>query len=186
MSYERTHSRIIIAHHLVFTLYGHWLSNDLRGSGSVETRKPKIDQLGPVHFGRRRVQPPKKDVKDFYRKAEPLLDHSTFWIDPAKRQAIADGFARAVKEYGYTVWAGAILWNHAHLVVRRHRDYGHIIWDVFAAFARDEFRKFSDIGLGHPVWSDRPYVVFCYDPPAVRSRIGYVNDNWKKEGVEPV
>jgi hypothetical protein len=28
----------IITHHLIWTLYGHWLPNDLRGSGSAEIR----------------------------------------------------------------------------------------------------------------------------------------------------
>jgi len=36
------------------------------------------------------------------------------------------------------------------------------------------------------VWSDRPYVVFCYDPPGVRGRVKYINDNWKKEGLDPI
>jgi len=186
MTTGRTHSRIIIAHHLVLTLYGHWLSNDLRGSGSVETRKPELDQLGHVHHGRKRVQPPRKDIREFYRKAEPLLDHPVFWIDSATRQAIADAFSQAVKEVGYTVWACAILWNHAHLLVRRHRDQGHTIWDVFAGYAREALRTFSDVGPEHPVWADRPYVVFCYDPPGVRGRVKYINDNWEKEGLERV
>jgi hypothetical protein len=73
MPIGRTHDRIVIAHHLVATLYGHWLSNDPRGSASTETRRPELDDLGPVHFGRERIQPPKKDIKDFYRRAEPRL-----------------------------------------------------------------------------------------------------------------
>ena len=179
----RTHDRVIIAHHLVLTLYGHWLSNDLRGSGSTETRKPELDQLGPVHFGRKKVQPPKKDVKAFYARANPLLDFPVFWMDHAKRQAVADAFARAAGEFGYTVWACAILWNHAHLLVRRHRDPGHTIWDVFAATARDAVRVFPDVGAEHPVWSTRPYVVFIYDPPGVRGRVRYIGDNPEKEGL---
>ena len=47
----RTHPRIIIAHHLVLTLYGHWLSNDLRGSGSTETRKPELKDSVPCTTG---------------------------------------------------------------------------------------------------------------------------------------
>jgi hypothetical protein len=44
----RTHDRIIIAHHLVMTLYGHWLSNDPRGSGSQEIRKDELKDLGQL------------------------------------------------------------------------------------------------------------------------------------------
>jgi hypothetical protein len=182
---NRTHSKIIIAHHLVHTLYGHWLSNDLRGSGSTETRRPELDALGPVHQGRKRIQPPKKQIKEFYAKANPLLDHAVFWIDPAKRQAIADAFADSVKDCGYTVWACAILHNHAHLLIRRHRDDGHTMWDVFAGCAREKLRGFSDVGPDHPVWSDRPYVVFVYDPTGVEGRIDYIEKNPEKEGLPP-
>jgi REP element-mobilizing transposase RayT len=181
----RTHSRIIIAHHLVLTLYGHWLSNDLRGSGSIETRKSELDELGPVHHGRKKIQPSKKDIKAFYAKANPLLAHPVFWIDPAKRQAIADAFARAIADFGYTVWACAILRNHAHLLVRRHRDDGRTMWDTFAGYAQERLRSFSDVGPEHPVWSDRPYVVFVYDPPGVEGRVDYIKKNPEKEGLPP-
>lgn len=108
-----------------------------------------------------------------------------FWIDPAKRQAIADAFARAVRDFRYTVWACAILRNHAHALVRRHRDDGHTMWDVFTAFAREALRPFPDVGPEHPVWSDRPYVVFAYDPPGIRGRIDYINRNPVKERLAP-
>ncbi len=37
MSTQRPQPRpSVIAHHLIWTLYGHWLPNDLRGSGSTE------------------------------------------------------------------------------------------------------------------------------------------------------
>ena len=60
----RTHARIIIAHHLVMTLYGHWLSNDPRGSGSAEIRKDELKDLGPVLPGRQFPQPSKNEIKD--------------------------------------------------------------------------------------------------------------------------
>ena len=36
-------------HHLLWTLYGHWLPNDLRGSGSDELRNAKFAMLGPIY-----------------------------------------------------------------------------------------------------------------------------------------
>lgn len=48
----RTHSRYIIAHHLILHGYGHWLPNDPRGSGSREIRQ-RIDDISqnPVKEG---------------------------------------------------------------------------------------------------------------------------------------
>jgi hypothetical protein len=117
----RTHDRIIIAHHLVMTLYGHWLSNDPRGSGSSEIRKDELKDLGPILSGRQFPQPSKKQIKGFYLRANSLLDHDVFWIDSAKRQAMADAVREVIVRCRYTCWACAILSNHVHLLIRRHR-----------------------------------------------------------------
>jgi hypothetical protein len=180
----RTHKRIIIAHHLVHTFYGHWLSNDLRGSGSEEIRKEELKEIGPILPGRQYPQPPKWMIKEFYRHANPLLAHEPFWIDSAKRQAIADAFGQVVRRCGYTCWSCAILWNHAHLLVRRHRDDAVTMWDEFAHASKEALRAFSDVGPYHPVWVERPYKVFCYDPPGVWGRIEYIEKNPEKEGLE--
>ena len=43
----------VIAHHLIWTLYGHWLPNDPRGSGSRELLDEKFAPLGEIHHGRK-------------------------------------------------------------------------------------------------------------------------------------
>ncbi len=181
----RTHQRIIIAHHLILTLYGHWLSNDPRGSGSTEIRKEELEELGPILPGRQYPQPPKWRIKRFYQHANALLAHRPFWFDPAKRQAIAEAFREVVARCNYTCWSCAILWNHAHLVIRRHRDDAQTMWDEFAHASKMVLQTFPEIESDHPVWSDRPYKVFCYDPDGVRGRITYVENNPGKEGLEP-
>ena len=45
------HNRIIIAHHLVLMGYGHWLPNEIRGSGSGEIRKELLRELGRFIWG---------------------------------------------------------------------------------------------------------------------------------------
>src|SRR5437764_1158521 len=137
----RTHQRIIIAHHLIWTGYGHWLSNDIRGSGSTEIRQEKFEELGPIHFGRKREQPAREELREFYRKANPLLKHEPIWFDSAKRQALVDAFGQVVDALGYTVYACAHLKNHSHSVVRRHRDNHLTIWDEFAHAGREAIRK---------------------------------------------
>ncbi len=101
----------IIAHHLIWTLYGHWLPNDLRGSGSDELYDKKFAPLGPIYHGRKpnREQPARQELREFHRQAELLLNFSRFWIDDAKRQAIGDALARVISERKYTVWACADL-----------------------------------------------------------------------------
>jgi len=176
---------MIIGHHLIWTLYAHWLPNDLRGSGSTELYDDKFAGLGPIHHGRkpRHLQPSRGELKAFHRQAEPLLKFPRFWIDDAKRQAIGGAFAKVVAEKGYTVWACAILKNHAHMVIRRHRDDALAMWNVFADASRLALRDFAEIGAEHPVWSTRPYKVFLHTPDEVCGRIEYVFQNPEEEGL---
>ncbi len=165
--------------------YGHWLPNDPRGSGSEELREEKLADLGPVHTGRKRVQPPREELKRFYHQAEPRLDHPALWFDGAKRQAVGEAFARVVAARRYTVWACTVLRNHAHLCIRRHRDDALTMWHVFAEGSAEVLRRFPDVPADHPVWSARPYKVFLYVPDDVRRVVAYITNNPIKERLGP-
>jgi REP-associated tyrosine transposase len=175
----------IIAHHLIWTLYGHWLPNDPRGSGSEAVRDPKFEPIGEHYHGRklRHEQPSRGELRAFYEQAKPLLDYRVFWIDEAKRQAIANAITGVVSERKYTVWACAILSNHMHMVIRRHRDDALSMWNAISDGTRPAVRGFVDVDLKHPVWAARPYKVFLRTPEEVRGRIEYVEGNPVKEGL---
>jgi REP element-mobilizing transposase RayT len=177
----------IIAHHLIWTLYGHWLPNDLRGSGSQELRHPKFAALGEIYHGRKpaQLQPTRKELREFHRQAAPLLEYPRFWIDDAKRQAIDEAIAKVVISCGYTVWACAVLSNHVHMVIRRHRDDAVVIWNSIAQSMRIALGGFVDVGPDHPVLAARPYKVFLRSPNEVRGRVAYVEGNPMKEGLPP-
>jgi hypothetical protein len=175
--------RAILASHLVLHGYGHWLSNDPRGSGSESVRKDELKSLGAIHHGRKRLQPPKKELKEFYREAEPLLDHETVWFDDAMRAVVARAIGAAAARYGYAIWALSVCSNHGHAVVRTHRDRSEVIWQAFADASRDAMRKAELVPPDHPVWSHRPYKVFLHDVDDVNGRIAYVEDNPGKEGL---
>jgi REP element-mobilizing transposase RayT len=113
------------------------------------------------------------------------LQFKSFWIDEAKRQALAASIEEVVKQRAYTVWACAILANHIHLVVRRHRDDGITIWNAMADATRTRLRQFAEIGDAHPVWAARPYKVYLWSPQDVRMRVRYVERNPEKEGLPP-
>ncbi len=177
--------RSVIGYHLIWTLYGHWLPNDLRGSGSEEVRDPKFLELGSVHHGRKpdALQPSRAELKAFHRAAEPLLEFPRFWIDEVKRQALAESIEMVCRERVYTVWACAIMANHVHMVIRRHRDDGETMWKQIAEATCLQIREFSNVGPGHPVWAARTYKVFLWTPGGVRTRVDYVVRNPEMEGL---
>src|SRR5262249_19269360 len=138
--------------------------NDPRGSGSYEVRKPSLQNLGDVHHGRKKVQPPRNEVKHFYKEANPKLTFTPLWFDEATRNLIGKSFADVITARRYTVWACAVLSNHAHLLIRRHRDDGDVMWSVLAESAGTAIRMTERVDSQHPVWADRPYDVFKHTP----------------------
>lgn len=179
------HQRYIIAQHLILHGYGHWLPNDPRGSGSDEVREEKLQELGPIHPGRKTVQPPRSELREFYRQANPKLDFTPIWFEDAKRQVVGGAFAEVVRSQRYTVYACAVLKNHAHLCVRRHRDDARTMWSHFADASRSALRSLPGVADDHPVWSIRPYKVFLYTPEDVRRVVAYIESNPVKERLAP-
>lgn len=183
-SNDRRGSRRVIAHHLILTGYGHWLPDDIRGSGSVEVTQEKLKELGPIHYGRKRIQPSRQELSQFFRKAEPILKFDRIWFDHAKRQAIGGAFAQVIANR-YTVWACAICKNHAHMCIRAHRDPAKIMWSYLTDVGRKAIRKFADVDPDHEVWTRAPYTVFCYTPDDIEDGIEYIVRNPPKEGLPP-
>jgi len=183
MNQKPLRNRIVIAHHLVLMGYGHWLPNDVRGSRSCEIRRELLRELGEIHLGRKRVQPSRGELMDFHRDAGPRLEQEVLWFNEAMRLAIAESFAATAVQFGYVIWAVAILRNHAHLVVRRHKHRHDVMWRTFAEGARQSLRVFAEVAERHRVWGERPFSRFLYTPEDVRTRIEYVEDNPENEGL---
>jgi REP element-mobilizing transposase RayT len=175
--------RAILASHLIFTGYGHWLSNDPRGSGSTETRKDDLRELGAIHAGRKRVQPPRDEVRAFYREATERLDHDVLWFDDAMRLTIADAVKQACGELGYTLHAFCVCSNHMHALARPHRDRAEAMMLNLVKASRAALRESSLVPPLHPVWSARPYKVFKHTPQQVRVCVDYIFNNPMKEGL---
>ncbi len=176
----------VIGHHLIVMLYGHWLPNDLRGSGSNEFIDEKFAPLGEIHHGRKpeHLQPSRGELRAFHARAEPLLNFPLIWMDQAKSQAASAALGEVVRGRKYTCWACAVLCNHAHFVIRIHRDDGVAMWEHFAQSVCDRLRlRFPrEISAHHPVVSARPYDVYLYTPADVCTRIAYVERNPLRDG----
>ncbi len=169
--------RSVLAHHLVFTGYGHWFPNDPRGSGSESIRQDKLESLGQIHPGRKPVQPRREALRSFFAIAESLLEHPVLWFEGKQRALIGDTFARVIQTRGYTAWACAILPDHAHLCIRIHRDDYHTMWDAFSESARDALRAARPDWGSHPIWAARPNSKYCLSTQQIRAVIDYIRGN---------
>jgi REP element-mobilizing transposase RayT len=142
-----------------------------------------LQVLGEPHVGRKKVQPPRPELKSFYRKATPLLHYDTVWFDEVMRSVIGEAVGEVVKNRGYTLWALAVLRNHLHAVVRTHRDDSETIMAQIAMGTQKVLWERQMVPTNHPLWADAPWKVFLKTPNDVRGRINYVRQNPMKEGL---
>jgi hypothetical protein len=85
------------------------LSNDTRGSGSDEVRKEELKDLGEIHVGRKPVQPPRDELRRFYRKAKPLLDHDTVCFSGRGRTWQLTGNRQRTMFGNFMIFSGVVI-----------------------------------------------------------------------------
>ena len=169
--------RLLIAYHLIWTAYGHWLANDPRGSGSTVVLSPKIAALGELHFGRKRQQPPGAVIREFYAEAQKLLSYPLLKFDQSDIQRIGDAFAEIIHERKYTCYACAIMPDHVHILIRKHRDLGEEMIEFLQDRSRDRFCALGVCDPGHPIWTDGGWKRYLFTPTEIRTVIRYIEGN---------
>ncbi|HAI11574.1 MAG TPA: hypothetical protein DCM28_07705 [Phycisphaerales bacterium] len=169
---------LVIAYHLIWTAYGQWLPNDPRGSGSDQITSNLIAELGALHLGRKQVQPCGQVIRDFYDKAQPLLKHTVHRFSLSDIHLIADTFGQVIVDCRYTCYACAIMPDHVHLIIRKHRDDAETMMAKLKEQSTHRFRQDHAVDEQHPVWSGgNGWKVFLYHPDDIQRTIRYVNKN---------
>ena len=174
---------MVIAYHLVWTVYGTWLPNDPRGSGSHYVAAPLLEELGELHFGRRKVQPAPSKVRKFYDRAQQRLQFPLIRFDLEQIEIVAAAFAECVAEHSYTCYACAILPDHVHLVIRKHRHRAVTMIENLQRNSRLRLSTGGAVPDGHPVWTLGGWRGFLDSPDAVRGVIRYVQQNPTRAGL---
>ncbi len=172
----------VLAHHLIWTGYGHWLPNDPRGSGSHAIFKEELKQLGAVHFGRKNIQPRRSEGRAFYEQADHLLQHPRIEFTDVMISEIGQSFGETIRRFNYTCYACAILPDHCHLVIRAHRDPAERMIDELQKFSRFKLFGLKLLPDDHPVWIEGGWKVFLGTTDQIRGRIRYVELNPIKAG----
>ncbi len=169
---------LVIGYHLVWTAYGWWLPNDPRGSGSTEVHSQLIAELGEIHYGRKAVQPPRGEIRRFQERGAQILKYPRQLFDEAEREQIAAAFARVIDDRRYTCYACAIMPDHVHILIRKHRDEAEEMAEALRQASRDEFRAAGRRAPDHPIWtSGNTWKGFVDHPDKMRRVIDYIERN---------
>jgi len=176
---------IVIAHHLIWTAYGWWLPNDPRGSTSRSVASDVIAELGELHYGRRRIQPARRVVHEFYEKAKAVLTHPLLDLGLAETLVVAEGFREAIEHERYTCYACAILPDHVHVLIRKHKHAAEQMIENLQQVSRLRLLRGGFRTADHPVWATSGWKVFLDHPTDVRRTIRYVEGNPAKSRLPP-
>jgi REP element-mobilizing transposase RayT len=169
---------LVIAYHLIWTAYGWWLPNDPRGSGSTELRNNVIAELGALHFGRKRVQPAGREVKRFYEQAAVILHHPLLTLDQAAREEVGRAFERVIEAARYTCYACAIMPDHVHILIRKHKHLAEEMMDALKLASREAVCAAGLRMPAHPTWSaGAGWKVFLEEPDEVCRTVHYIRKN---------
>ena len=166
---------IVIAHHLIWTAYGTWLPNDPRGSSSHSIRNDVLAELGELHYGRKKVQPTGREIREFYAKATPLLKHPVLTFDHAARTGIADAFADVILHEKLTCWACVVMPDHIHILIRKHKLLAEDMIQLFQAESASRLREQGGWPADHPVWGGCGWKVFLDHPDEAKRTIDYID-----------
>jgi REP element-mobilizing transposase RayT len=171
---------IVIAYHLIWTAYGWWLPNDLRGSGSNQIQNDIFKQLGDIHCGRTKIQPAGWQVREFYENAAALLKYPLLTFGADQVQAIAAAFSNVIRECKYTCYACAIMPDHIHCLIRKHKHMAEEMMVNLHRAGRLAIAGTSGWAQDHPVFTTGGWKVFLDEPKEIWRTIPYIEENPEK------
>ena len=105
------------------------------------------------------------------------------WFDPPLRQKIGEAFGQLVRREKLTCYSCAVLNNHVHLLIRKHRLKAEEMIRLLWKCSRQSIAQM--LPPGHPLWSQDPYVAFKDSPESIRTAIDYIDSNFAKHHIEP-
>jgi len=170
-------------YHLIWTVYGYWLPNDPRGSTSNEVRVERIKPLGELNYGRKQVQPSSKELREFFAQSHIALKFPVLTFDQKEIALLGKILGQEIATHGYTCYACAIMPDHLHMLIRRHRDHAEEVIDYFQSASRQAIIDAGKRDPMHPVWTDGPgWKVFLNTRRDFEREIEYIRQNPLKIG----
>lgn len=174
---------MVIAYHLVWTAYGWWLPNDPRGSMSHCIRSDVLQELGELHYGKKRVQCASEEIREFYEHAAAKLRYAPALFTGDEVELVGRAFAEVTGAQRYTCYACAIMPDHVHILVRKHRDQAE---EMIGHLQRESHLILRGAGLRdleHPVWGGKGWKVFLDSAGDIRRTVKYIEQNPIKMGL---
>lgn len=173
---------MILPYHSIFSMYGFWLPNDPRGSGSDYVASWELLRYGPAtKTDSRRGVAGRPLPPNWQWEAKSAMQFPPAVISGHQALAIGRGFAAAIGEGPYRLYACAILPEHVHVVIgASSRGIRQVVGHLRsrATHAMREHHLWDE----RPLWGEHGWNVYLESVEAVERAIRYVMSNPLKEG----
>lgn len=186
---------MVLGYHLMFSAYGFRLPNDPRGSGSGKVRGERLLEFGgPTKVAAHAFCARKPHDRARRVAAKAALDQLPVRFTGGQARAIAIGFANSARRSKITIWACAVLPDHVHLVVARHRHTIEVLANLLKGEAtREQVREGIHPFQGQVGYKGRVpscfgrkwWVIYKDNEEALLNAIAYVERNPIKAGLPP-
>jgi REP element-mobilizing transposase RayT len=183
---------MIIGYHVILSAYGFWLPNDPRGSWSDFVRSWELLRYGPAtKVDTRQSVAARPHNRALRLAAKKALTYPPVHFSGVQARAIGRGFRDFVQRSGLVVWACAILPEHTHLVIGRHRYKAEQVANLLKGAATRQlvaegihpFQNWAEPDGRVPrCWAAQCWIVFIDQEAVLRNAIQYVERNPLKEG----
>jgi REP element-mobilizing transposase RayT len=191
---------MILGAPVIFSAYGFWLPNDPRGSWSDFIRAWELLKYGDAtKTEERRSVAGRAHNSALRAAAKRELMYPPVIFSGRQAAAISYGFADVVRRTGCVIYACAIMPDHAHLVIARHRYPIQQLANLLKGGATASLPKHNlDPFSGGPQgrdgpgqnsrpspWAHKYWKVWLDSHNDLRRSITYVNHNPLKDGLKP-
>jgi REP element-mobilizing transposase RayT len=174
---------MVAGYHLIWTVYGYWLPNDPRGSTSKEVRVEPIEALGEHHYGRKPNQPSPNELREFFKNVHEVLAHAVRPLDDDDIALVGAALGRRVADAGYVCHACAVMPDHVHILIRRHRERAEDMIAKFRIETKAALIRAGKRPVNHPVWTDGAgWKTFVNSRRQFENEIEYIRQNPIKIG----
>lgn len=184
---------MVIASHVIFSAYGFWLPNDPRGSWSEFVRSWDLFRFGPATKTTERRSVARKNHDIAARlAAKEALQYPPVKFTGVQARAVGRGLSEYAAKAHLAIWACAIVPDHVHMVVARHRlSVEQIVIQLKGAATRrllqeglHPLARFASPGVRPPkAFGKGQWKVFLDTPDDIARAISYVRNNPLRENL---
>ena len=184
---------MIHGYHVILPHDGFWLPNDPRGSWSEFVARWELVRFGKSTRDREQTTLDQLDAEELAQReaTQKALLYPPVSLTGRQALSVANGFCCHAHKCGYALWGCAILPQHTHLVMARHRYKVKQMVNLLKGTATKQLIHEGNHPMAgyakngeHPsqMWARGFWKVYLDSDTQIENAIAYVLDNPIKEG----